>query len=114
MRVLFPVFLGLAVSVSWGDVAARQQAPRVDYTSRQISTVRYLKVSNPGEDDRLGIGHALVGATLAMSADGNTPAVSAPHEDSGATGVNGNQRDESAWDMFSCTPPATSGRSMPA
>jgi hypothetical protein len=63
-----------------------------------MSTVRYLKVSNPGEDDRLGIGHALVGATLAMSADGNTLAVSAPHEDSGATGVNGNQRDESAWD----------------
>jgi hypothetical protein len=33
-----------------------------------------------------------------MSADGNTLAVSTPHEDGGATGVNGNQRDESAWD----------------
>ena len=33
-----------------------------------------------------------------MSADGNTLAVSTPHEDSGATGVNGNQQDESAWD----------------
>lgn len=77
---------------------ARQQAPRVDFTNKQSSAIRYLKVSNPGEDDRIGIGDPLVGVTLAMSADGNTLAVSTPHEDSGTTGVNGNQPDESAWD----------------
>ena len=97
MRVTLLVIVGIGVSACWGDVAARQQT-RVDYNRKPLSAVRYLKVSNPGEDDRLGIGHALVGATLAISADGSTLAVSAPHEDSGATGVNGNQRDESAWD----------------
>jgi hypothetical protein len=69
-----------------------------DFASRPPSSIRYLKASNPGEDDRMGRGDPLVGVTLAMSADGNTLAVSSPHEDSAATGVNGNQRDESAWD----------------
>src|SRR5688572_8320886 len=92
--------LALAVAMSWfaGAAAARQQVPRVDYSTRQASAVRYLKVTNPTEGDRLGRGDPLVGVMLAMSADGNTLAVSTPHEDGGATGVNGNQRDESAWD----------------
>jgi hypothetical protein len=81
-----------------GSVAVARQQARVDYGARQASAVRYLKASNPGEDDRIGIGDPLVGVTLAMSADGGTVAVSTPHEDSAATGVNGNQRDESAWD----------------
>src|SRR5262245_31788006 len=95
-------YLVLAAGFSWllyvGAVGARQQTPRVDFVAKQSSAIRYLKVSNPGEDDRIGIGDPLVGVTLAMSADGNTLAVSTPHEDSGATGVNGNQQDESAWD----------------
>jgi hypothetical protein len=49
----------------------------------------YLKASNPGELDSFGI-------TLALSANGSTLAVGAEFEDSGATGINGNQRDESA------------------
>jgi hypothetical protein len=92
------VCLALAGAIGAACGAAMQQAPRVDYGARPAAAVRYLKVSNPGEDDRIGIGDPLVGVTLAMSADGNTVAVSTPHEDSGATGVNGNQRDESAWD----------------
>ena len=91
--------LALAGALAAGTAAAaRPQAPRVDYNSRQAAAVRYLKASNAGEDDRIGIGDPLVGVTLAMSADGRTLAVSTPHEDSGATGVNGNPRDESAWD----------------
>ena len=69
-----------------------------DFAARPASAIRYLKASNPGEDDRLGIGDPLIGVTMAMSADGNTLAVSAPYEGSGATGVNGNQQDESAWE----------------
>jgi len=93
------VCLALTGAISAAACAAvARQAPRVDYSGRPIAGVRYLKVSNPGEDDRIGIGDPLVGVTLAMSADGNTIAVSTPHEDSGATGVNGNARDESAWD----------------
>ncbi len=77
---------------------AQQQAARVDYGNRQASQVKYLKASNPGEDDKIGIGDPLVGVTLAMSDDGRTIAVSTPHEDSVATGINGKQDDESAWD----------------
>ncbi|HEY6361165.1 MAG TPA: FG-GAP repeat protein, partial [Vicinamibacterales bacterium] len=93
-------YVALAAGISWfGDTAAaRQQAPRVDFASRPSSAIRYLKVSNPGEDDKLGAGDPLIGVTLAMSADGNTLAVSAISEDSGTTGVDGRQQDESAWD----------------
>ena len=48
----------------------------------------YLKASNAQGGDVFG--------SMALSADGNTMAVGAQHEDSGATGINGNQTDESA------------------
>lgn len=48
----------------------------------------YIKASNPDPDDQFGFG-------VGLSADGNTLVVSAPWEDSGATGVNGNQDDNS-------------------
>jgi hypothetical protein len=48
----------------------------------------YIKASNPGSDDQFGFG-------VALSGDGNTLVVSAPYEDSSATGVNGNQEDNS-------------------
>ena len=60
------------------------------------STVRqtaYLKASNAEAGDHFGCGGALdghAGAGVAMSGDGNTIAVGAPHESSSARGVNGN------------------------
>ena len=51
----------------------------------------YLKASNAGESDGFAI-------TVALSADGATLAVGAPFEDSGATGVNGDQADDSVTD----------------
>jgi hypothetical protein len=48
----------------------------------------YVKASNPRADDQFGL-------AVALSGDGNTLAVSAPYEDSGATGINGNQNDNS-------------------
>jgi hypothetical protein len=48
----------------------------------------YLKASNPGINDQFG-------HLVALSADGNILAVSAPFEDSRATGVNGDQADNS-------------------
>jgi hypothetical protein len=48
----------------------------------------YVKASNPGRSD-------LFGLSLALSRDGNTLAVAAPWEASAATGVNGNQDDDS-------------------
>ena len=100
MRIRVAAYIALAAGTTWfgATAAARQQASRVDFASRPASSIRYLKASNAGEDDRLGRGDPLVGVGMAMSADGNTLAVSSPHEDGGATGVNGNQKDESAWD----------------
>src|SRR3954468_1834901 len=63
---------------------------------RNFSPVTYLKASNPRADAKLGFGSALTGRTLVLSRDGNTLAVSAPDETSAATGINGNQKDESA------------------
>ena len=98
-RVAAWVALAAGASVFGAGAGAQQQAPRVDYSNRSISQVKYLKVLNPGEDDKIGIGDPLVGVTLVMSDDGRTIAVSTPHEDSAATGVNsGKQDDESAWD----------------
>jgi hypothetical protein len=57
-----------------------------------------LTASNAGEDDHLGAGNALTGASLGLSRDGRTLAVAAPHEDSDARGVNGNQGNDSAFD----------------
>jgi len=100
MRIRAAAYVGVAAVIMWFGVtaAARQQASRIDFASRPASSIRYLKASNAGEDDRLGRGDPLVGVGMAMSADGNTLVVSSPHEDGGATGVNGNQKDESAWD----------------
>ena len=100
MRVRAAAIVTLAAVAIWAGetAAARRQSSATDFASRPASSIRYLKASNAGEDDRLGRGDPLVGVGLAMSADGNTLAVSSPHEDGGATGVNGNQKDESAWD----------------
>ena len=98
MRIRVGVLLGVVGLGGLGTVAGQPRAPRLDFSARPGPTARYLKVSNPGEDDRLGVGNPLVGVTLALSADGRTLAVSTPHEDSGATGINGTQRDESGWD----------------
>jgi hypothetical protein len=48
----------------------------------------YVKASNAGSDDEFG-------AAVALSADGSTLAVGAPGESSKATGVNGDQDDDS-------------------
>jgi hypothetical protein len=48
----------------------------------------YVKASNPGSGDAFG-------TALALSADGNTLAVGAPFEASSATGIDGDQSDDS-------------------
>jgi hypothetical protein len=52
----------------------------------------YVKASNTGERDD----GDTFGYTIALSDDGNTLAVGAPSEDGGSSGLNGNQRDNSA------------------
>jgi trimeric autotransporter adhesin len=63
-----------------------------------VKQVGYLKASNPDAMDHFGCGGVQQGHTgrgVALSGDGTTLAVGAPHEASGAKGVNGNQRDNS-------------------
>ena len=48
----------------------------------------YVKASNPGQSDHFG-------SSVVLSRDGNTMAIAAHWEASGATGVNGNQNDNS-------------------
>jgi hypothetical protein len=66
----------------------------------QLKQVAYIKASNPAEDAHLGCGGTLTGHAgnaSAVSADGSTIAMGAPHESSGAKGINGNQNDKSAY-----------------
>jgi hypothetical protein len=62
--------------------------------------VAYLKASNPETGDHFGCGGSLSGHTgnsIAISRDGTTLAVGAPHESGGSPGINGNQDDNSAY-----------------
>jgi len=85
--------VGLGVCITAGRIAAQSPAAPL----RQVA---YLKASNPDAYDHFGEGGALpshTGQTVAMSGDGNTIAVGSPHEASNATGVNGNQNDNSVY-----------------
>jgi hypothetical protein len=92
IRTIFPVTVVVCVAASGCAAALSAQSGAV----RQAA---YLKASNPGMYDHFGEGGALpghTGNTVSISADGNTIAVGAPHEASAATGINGNQNDDSA------------------
>jgi len=95
-RVL--VGLVLVVTAAVNGALVRGQAARggPGFLERNFSPIAYLKASNPRADAKLGFGSALTGRTLVMSRDGNTLAVAAPDESSAATGVNGNQKDDTA------------------
>jgi hypothetical protein len=57
-------------------------------TGANWSQQAYIKASNPGRSDHFG-------SSIALSRDGNTLVVGAPFESSAATGINGNQADDS-------------------
>src|SRR6266699_5239668 len=63
----------------------------------QLKQVAYIKASNPEMGDHFGNGGTLEGHGVALSGDGNTLAVGAPSESSGAKGINGNQNDNSVY-----------------
>jgi uncharacterized protein (TIGR02145 family) len=77
---------------------SRAQAPAAPLSIRQVA---YLKASNPEASDHFGCGGVLQGHTgqgVALSGDGRTLAVGAPHEASGARGIFGSQSDNSMFD----------------
>src|SRR5437773_9854533 len=63
----------------------------------QLKQVAYIKASNTEMGDHFGNGGTLEGHGVALSGDGNTLAVGAPYESSGAKGINGNQNDNSLY-----------------
>ena len=69
------------------------------YAQQQLKQAAYIKASNTHTGDHFGCGGVLdghSGNSVAVSADGNTMAIGAPHESSAAKGVNGNLTDQSA------------------
>jgi hypothetical protein len=92
IRTIFPALVVVCLVVSGcGATLAAQGSP--------LRQVAYLKASNPAMYAHFGEGGALpghTGNTASISADGNTIAVGAPHEASSATGINGNEKDDSA------------------
>jgi hypothetical protein len=65
--------------------------------SLEVRQVAYLKASNAEAGDQFGNGGTLLGDSVAISGDGNTIAIGAPKESSGAKGINGNQNDNSVY-----------------
>src|SRR5437660_1457994 len=63
----------------------------------QLSQAAYIKASNTEMGDHFGNGGTLEGHGVALSGDGNTLAVGASSESSGAKGINGNQNDNSVY-----------------
>jgi len=88
-RALALLMAGLAALAARGEAQAR------------VAQIGYLKASNLEAMDHFGCGGVQQGHTgrgVALSGDGTTLAVGAPHEASGAKGVNGNQRDNSVFE----------------
>src|SRR5260221_6013324 len=84
------VVVGLSVAILGVVAHLRAQSPPA---TPSVSQVAYLKASNPQVGAHFGCGGALdghAGIGVAISEDGNTIAVGAPHESSNAKGINGN------------------------
>ena len=99
MRGRVAAALLLGVTALGGDGGAQAPAPAT--AAVQVRQAAYLKASNPEASDYFGCGGVLQGHTgrgVALSGDGSTLAVGAPHEAAGSKGVNGNQRDNSVFD----------------
>jgi hypothetical protein len=96
-----PVVLlgGLAFTAAVAGACARTE-PQSASSISQVRQVAYLKASNPDTGDHFACGGSLpghIGNAVAISADGNTIVVGAPHESSGARGINGNGDDNSLY-----------------
>lgn len=75
------------VRVCNGNTCAESNSVRAAVFATQAIT--YVKASNPSTNDKFG-------RSVAISGNGNVIAIGAETEDSAATGINGNQNDDSA------------------
>ena len=100
MRRTALLTVGFAASVGFaGTACGEQQPPSSAASSRKepLKQVAYIKSSSPHAGDHFGSGGTLLGDSVAISGDGNTMAVGAPNDNSGASGVNGNLNDTSVY-----------------
>ena len=94
MRVGLRLAVGTVLVIVAGaslQTAARQAPASVTIAGAQLKEVAYLKGSNTKPGDHFGCGGVLdghAGYGAAISGDGNTLAIGAPHDSSGAKGVN--------------------------
>ena len=72
------------------DATGCTNSSEVNAMNGMLSAIGYFKASNTGLRDFFGF-------AVALSADGNTLAVGATQEESNATGINGNQNDNSRF-----------------
>jgi hypothetical protein len=92
------VCLAAAGTVAPSRAQNRSASPSSPSSSAAgLKQVAYLKASNTEANDHFGNGGTLEGHGVALSGDGNTLAVGAPYESSGAKGVNGDQNDNSVY-----------------
>ena len=85
------VLLGVALAGSTVAARAQARAASTGASGWVPKSIAYIKASNATKDDQFGY-------AVAVSGDGDTLAVGAVNESSGAKGVNGNQADKSALD----------------
>jgi hypothetical protein len=86
------------VSLGIAGFVVHPHAQSQPSSTTQVRQLAYLKPSNSEANDHFGCGGVLdghAGFGVALSGDGNTMVVGAPHEDGGSRGVNGNQNDNS-------------------
>ena len=86
----------IAVAVGCARTEPEPASPSIT----QVRQVAYLKAANPDMGDHFACGGSLpghIGSALAISTDGNTVVVGAPHESSAARGINGNAADNSLY-----------------
>jgi hypothetical protein len=102
MRLASVIALVLAAAAGTAiETSGRQASPPAStVTTAQLKQLAYLKGSNTEAGDHFGCGGVLdghAGYGAAISGDGNTVAIGAPHESGGSGGVNGNQNDNSMY-----------------
>ena len=95
------VLLGaVAFAAAGAAVAGARTELQSPSSNAQVRQVAYLKAANPDTGDHFGCGGSLpghIGNAVAISADGNTMVIGAPHESSATRGINGNGENNSLY-----------------
>ena len=94
------VLLGGVALIAVAMGCARTEPEPASSSIAPVRQVAYLKAANPDMGDHFACGGSLpghIGSALAISADGNTIVVGAPHESSAARGINGDAADNSLY-----------------